>query len=289
MDYQGDIIRPPSEANSIILQVTTGCSHNGCTFCGAYRDKRFGLKPWATISADIDFAARWCSRQKTLFLADGDALALEDQVLVRLLGEIRERLPWVRRVASYAGARNIDEKSDAQLARYRQLGLSRLYLGLESGHDPTLKAIAKGADSEQMISFAHRVRRAGMFLSVTCLLGIGGVRDSLAHARATAEVLNTMAPNQVAVLTLMILANTPLQRKLKAGTFQPLDQEQLFRELRTLLQGLHLERAQFQANHASNYFSLSGRLPKDQAAMLATIDRALAGTLHLKEEQQRLL
>ena len=189
MDYQGDIIRPPSEAFSILLQVTTGCSHNCCTFCGAYRDRLFTIKPAARIEADLDFAATWCRRQQTLFLADGDALALPFAEMRHLLGRIRERLPWVRRVSSYATSANIAALTDEQLAALRQLGLGRLYLGLETGHDPTLRAIAKGADSTAMITAGQRVRAAGIFLSVTCLLGIAGREHSLAHAVATAEVL----------------------------------------------------------------------------------------------------
>lgn len=289
MDYQGNIIRPPSEANSIILQVTTGCSHNACTFCGAYRGKPFTTKPWSTINNDLDFAARWCQRQKTLFLADGDALAMDHDRLIHLLQQIQQRLPWVRRVASYAAARNLETKSDEQLCCYRSLGLSRLYLGLESGYDPTLRAIAKGVDSTAMIKAATRIRGAGFFLSVTSLLGIAGAKHSMAHGQATAAVLNQMAPNQIAILTLMILENTPLHRQMQQGRFKPVDQEGLFHELRALIAGLHLSRTQLQANHASNYFSLNGRLPKDQETMLATIDRALAGSLQLKQEQQRLL
>lgn len=289
MDYQGDIIRPPSEANSIILQVTTGCSHNHCTFCGAYREKSYGVKQWATIQHDLEFAARWCTRQKTMFLADGDALAIPHELLVQLLTSIRQMLPWVRRVASYANCHNIEEKSDQQLCQYKELGLSRIYMGLESGHDSTLRKIGKGVNGAQMVTAGRRVRAAGMFLSVTCLLGIAGVEASLDHAQATATVLNQMEPSQIAVLTLMILDNTPLFRELQARRFQPLDQGQLFHELRMMLSGVELKRAQFQANHASNYFSLSGRLSKDKEAMLATIDNALKGTLNLKDESFRLL
>ena len=287
MDYQGDIIRPPSEAFSIILQVTTGCSHNRCTFCGAYRSKPFQVKSWARIEADLDFAATWCGRHATLFLADGDALALPHALLTTLLTRIRKQLPWIRRVSSYATCQNIMRKRDDQLREYRQLGLSRLYMGLESGHNPTLTAIAKGVDSETMITAGQRVRAAGIFLSVTCLLGIAGAALSLEHARATAEVLSRMQPHQVAVLTLMVLENTPLYRQMQADRFIMPGPAQLFDELRHLLAGLSPFRTQFHANHASNYFSLSGRLPKDRDTMLATIDQALVGTLPLKPEPYR--
>jgi len=289
VDYQGDIIRPPSEAFSIILQVTTGCSHNRCTFCGAYRDRTFQIKPAERIEQDLEFAATWCQRQTTLFLADGDALALPDSLLCALLKRIREKLPWIRRVSTYATCQNIAAKTDAQLLHYQRLGLGRLYLGLESGHDPTLKAIAKGADSEAMITAGQRARAASFFVSVTCLLGIAGVAHSLEHAVATAAVLNRMQPHQIAVLTLMLLPGTPLYRLMQAGRFTLPDQAQLFQELRRLLAALGPHRTQFHANHASNYFSLNGRLPKDQERMLATIDQALAGALPLKPEPYRAL
>ncbi len=286
MDYQGDIIRPPSEADSIILQATVGCSHNRCTFCGAYRDheKKFQVKVWDRIALDLDFAARYCRRQRTLFLADGDALTMGDDLLCKILEAIQQKLPWVRRVSSYATCQNIAHTSDEQLKTYKELGLSRLYMGLETGHDPTLHAIAKGVDSQSMINAGQRVRAAGIFLSVTCLLGIAGTAYSQEHARATATVLNQMQPHQIAVLTLMLLPNTPLYRLAVKGRFIMPDQEGLFHELRTLVAGLGALRTQFYANHASNYFSLSGRFPKDQKQMLATIDQALVGNLRLKPE-----
>jgi radical SAM superfamily enzyme YgiQ (UPF0313 family) len=289
VDYQGDIIRPPSEAFSIILQVTVGCSHNRCTFCGAYRDhdKDFRLKSPQQIAADLQFAAQYCRRQSTVFLADGDALALPHEQMVELLLAIHHQLPWVRRVSSYATCQNVQQRSDEQLAQYRELGLSRLYMGLESGHDPTLKAIAKGVESTAMIEAGQRLRAAGMFCSVTCLLGIAGPVLSQEHARATADVLNRMQPHQIAVLTLMLLPNTPLYRLWQNGRFALPDQRGLFDELRTMLAGLGTHRCQFHANHASNYFALNGRLPKDQAQMLATIDLALAGELLLKPDTYR--
>lgn len=289
VDYQGDIIRPPSEAFSIILQVTLGCSHHRCTFCGAYRDKPFQVKSWTQIEQDLDFAARWCRRQTTLFLADGDALALPHPQLTDLLFRIRLRLPWVRRVSSYATCQNIMTKSDAQMAEYKQLGLSRLYMGLESGHNPTLKAIAKGVDSEAMITAGQRVRAAGIFLSVTCLLGIAGKAGSHEHARATATVLNRMQPHQVAVLTLMLLENTPLYQQARHGRFQLPGPKELLTELRCMVENFAPFRTQFHANHASNYFSLSGRLPKDRDQILAVLDAAIADTLPLKPETLRIL
>jgi radical SAM superfamily enzyme YgiQ (UPF0313 family) len=289
MDYQGMVIRPPSEAFSIILQVTLGCSHNKCTFCGTYLDKPFAVKPWQQIQTDLDFAAQYCQRQHTLFLADGDVLALPHEKIIRLLTNIKTQLPWVRRVSSYASSRNIAAKTDNELVQYQELGLLRLYLGLESGHDQTLKAINKGSDSTRMIAAAERIQKADIALSVSCILGVAGVELSQDHALATAEVLNKMHPQQIGVLTLMLLDETPLARSYQKGEFQLPDKEGLLLELRTLVQHLDLPRCQFHVNHPSNYLALSGRLPKDREKMVELIDQALAGEIPLKIEKSRTL
>lgn len=289
MDYQGMVIRPPSEALSIILQVTLGCSHNACTFCGTYREKRFALKSWAQIEADIAFAGQYCKRQHTLFLADGDVLALPHADIMRILETIQQKVPWVRRISSYASSRNIESKTDEELRQYREHGLQRLYLGLESGHDPTLKAIAKGAGSASMITAAQRLRQADIALSISCILGIAGAAESQVHALATAQVLNRMEPQYIGVLTLMLLENTPLYRRYREGRFILPSQRELLLELRTIVEHLNLPRCLFSANHPSNYLSLNGRLPKDREEMLGLIDQALAGTIGLRHEMQRAL
>ena len=289
MHYEGNIIRPPSEANSIILQVTVGCSHNSCTFCGAFRDKKFYIKESRIVDDDIHFAAQYCRRQTTVFLADGNALVLPQKRLVELFIKIKQKLPQVRRINLYANARDILQHSVDELKELKRLGLQRIYMGLESGHDPTLKAIAKGDDSKTIIAAARAARDAGLFLSVTVLLGIAGIKHSLAHAKATALALNAMQPNQVAILTLMILENTPLFRLAKSGKFNIPERKDLFIELRTLLEHLQLKRSQLQANHASNYFSLDGRLPKDKEKFLSFINDAVSGNMNLKPENQRAL
>jgi radical SAM superfamily enzyme YgiQ (UPF0313 family) len=285
--YEGNIIRPPSEAHAVILQVTTGCSHNRCTFCGAYRGQPFRIKDDAVIDQDIDFAARHCKNQKTVFLADGDALVIPRQRLLQICRRIRTKLPWVRRISLYGNCRDILNRTVDELAELKAAGLGRIYMGLETGHDTTLVAIQKGATAEDMVRAGRRVREAGIFLSVTCLLGIAGIRYSLQHAADTAEVLNRMQPSQIAVLTLMLLDNTELGQAAAAGRFQMPDRLGLFQELRTLVARLEPGRCQFQANHASNYFSLDGRLPRDRELFLATIDEAIAGSLDLKPETLR--
>ncbi len=287
MHYEGTVIRPPSEANAIILQVTTGCSHNKCTFCGAYREKKFSIKDEAIVTADLQFAAKHCRQQKTLFIADGNALTMPYHALLDLFERIHSFLPQIRRISLYASSRDILQKSVSELSCLRQAGLGRIYMGLESGHEKTLKKINKGSDAETMIRAGARARRAGIFLSVTCLLGIAGIRYSMAHAADTAAALNTMEPHQIAILTLMLLKNTELGEDAEKGRFHLPDKLGLFQELRTLISHLDVQRCQLQANHASNYFSLNGRLPRDKDNFLEIIDQAIAGTLHLKPEPFR--
>lgn len=289
MHYEGTVIRPPSEANSIILQVTVGCSHNKCTFCGAYKDVVFRLKDQQVIDEDVSFAARCCKRQTRVFLADGDVLILSQERLVSLLERIRADLPWVNKVSLYANTKSIRSKTVPQLRELKKLGLNRVYMGLESGHDPTLERINKGADSVAMIDAAQKVREAGLFLSVTVLLGVGGLKNSKAHAEATGRVLSAMSPNQIGVLTLMLMLNTPLYMQQKEGAFVLPDQTMLLEELRTMVEFLELEKAQLQTNHASNYLPINARLPRDKESILSRIDQALRGEVELVEEQFRAL
>jgi radical SAM superfamily enzyme YgiQ (UPF0313 family) len=289
MDYVGNIIRPPSEADSIILQVTVGCSHNRCTFCGTYRGELFRIKDGSVIDADLNFAARYCRRQSRVFLADGDVLSLPQNRLAALLSRIRRQLPWVNRISLYGNAKNGLRKSVADLEELKDLGLNRVYMGLESGHDPTLAAINKGVDSAAQIRFGQNIRAAGLFLSVTVLLGIAGRENSPAHARETGRAISAMQPNQVGVLTLMLLPNSPLYEQAARGEFKLPDRDGMLRELYQLVANIEVERLQLQTNHASNYLPLNCRLPKDKAQVLVAIDRARAGEIALKPEHLRAL
>jgi radical SAM superfamily enzyme YgiQ (UPF0313 family) len=289
MNYEGNIIRPPSEADSIILQVTVGCSHNKCTFCGTYRGEIFRLKDERIIDEDLDFAARYCRRQTRVFLADGDVLSLPQPRLVDLFGRIRNRLPWVKRISLYGNARNILRKSAGELRQLKDLGLGRVFMGLESGYDPTLLAINKGADAAGMIAAGVLIRKAGLFLSVTVLLGVAGRDNSAAHARATGQVISAMRPSQVGVLTLMLLPGTPLYEQAAQGEFVMPDQAGFLRELYLLVENIEVDRLQFQSNHASNYLPINCRLPRDRQPVLAAIAKALNGEIALKPEHLRAL
>lgn len=288
MDYVGQIIRPPSEANSIILQVTVGCSHNRCTFCGAYKEKRFSIKNGSIITADLDFAARYCRKQHKLFLADGDALIIPYPRLLAIFQEIRDTLPWVRRISLYGSARSIRSKSIEQLQQLKALGLDRVYLGLESGCDAVLQDVAKGEDAASMIAAARVVNSAGLFLSVTVLLGLAGVAGSRQHALMSAAVLNEMHPRQIAALTYMPLANTSLGRQFLAGEFVLPGPEDILTELQTLVEHLATS-AQFHANHASNYLPITGRLPRDGQKIIALIEQAKCDSRQRVPESLRRL
>ncbi len=289
MQYIGNIIRPPSEADSIILQVTVGCSYNKCTFCGAYKEQSFAIKSEQVVDEDLQFARSYCRNQKRLFLADGDVLILSQRRLVEILLKIRKNLPWVTKVSLYGNARAVRNKSLTQLQELKGLGLDRIYLGLESGCTEVLDLVQKGETHETMVDAGRKIRQAGLFLSVTALLGLGGSVLSEKHAKETAEALNKIGPNQIAVLTLMILQNSPLGQYAASGDFILPDSQQMLRELHLLISGLNSNRCQFHANHASSYLPLAGRLPRDKDVLLRTIENALAGSVPTVPESWRAL
>ncbi len=289
MHYEGTIIRPPSEANSILLQVTVGCSRNKCTFCGTYAGERFRIKPDSIIMQDIAFAAQYCKRQRRMFLCDGDALIVPQKRLLKILLEIKSQLPWVTRVGAYANAKSLKMKSIDELNTLRESGLGILYMGLETGDDVTLKNINKGAASETMISMGKKARKAGFKLSITVLLGIAGRKRSQIHARETGRVLSAIDPEYVGALSLMLIPGTPLFDDHDAGKFDLIDPPEMLAELRTMIASTNLTRGLFHANHASNYLPIRARLPRDKDATLHLIDQALAGKVGLKPEYLRAL
>jgi len=289
MDYVGHVIRPPSEANAIILQVTVGCSYNKCTFCGVYKDTAFQLKPIETIEADLAFATKHCRRHNRLFLADGDVLILSQRRLVLLFRKIRQHLPWINRISLYGNARAIRNKNKNELLELKSMGLDRVYMGLESGCDTVLQDVKKGETGQTMTAAGRKIREAGIFLSVTTLLGLGGVQLSAEHAIQTAEVLNKMAPHQIAALTLIPLENTALGKAVAAGTFILPTATAILHELKLLITHLDGITCQFHANHASSYLPLAGRLPRDKDTLLAAIDMALMGAIPLVPDYRRAL
>jgi radical SAM superfamily enzyme YgiQ (UPF0313 family) len=289
MHYEGNCIRPPSEAYSILLQVTVGCSHNKCTFCGTYKDKRFRIKDDRIILSDIQFAAKYMKRQDRVFLMDGDALIIPQKRLMWILDRIREHLPWVRRVGAYANAKSIKMKSLEELIQLRKNGLGILYLGVETGDAGLLKEIRKGTSAENLIKMGRKVRDAGIKLSVTVLLGIAGKERSLDHARATGELLSAMDPNYVGALTVMLIPGTPLHEDFMNGKLELPDERELLLELREMIVHTNLSRGLFFSNHASNYLPVKARLPKGKQQALDQIDGALRGEIDLRPEWMRAL
>lgn len=289
MHYEGNCIRPPSEAYSILLQVTVGCSHNKCTFCGTYKGERFRIKNDEIILSDILFASKYMKRQDRIFLMDGDSLIIPQKRLLWILDQIREHLPWVRRIGAYANAKSIKMKSPEELSVLRDRGLGILYLGVESGDDETLKKIRKGTNAENLVKMGRKVRDAGMKLSVTVLLGIAGKERSLEHARATGRLLSAMDPNYVGALTLMLIPGTPLYEEYEQGKFVLPDQRGFLMELREMLAHTNLSRGLFFSNHASNYLPVKARLPKGKQEALDLIDGALSGKIDLRPEWMRAL
>ncbi|MGW8194772.1 MAG: radical SAM protein [Desulforhopalus sp.] len=287
MHYQGNIFRPPSEAHSILLQVTTGCTHNKCTFCGMYKDARFSIKDDRVIMADIDFAATHCRHQNRLFLCDGDALMLPQDRLIKILSAIRTKLPWVTRVGVYANTKSIKHKSLDQLVDLHEHGLKIAYMGLESGDDVTLQEINKGSDSQRMIEMGKKLRSSGIKLSITVLLGIAGKGRSRIHARETGRVLSAVDPEYVGALSLMLTPGTPLFESAENGTFTLPDPLEMLEELAIMFEHTELTNGYFHANHASNYLPIKAKLPEDKARTLERIHMALQGKIGLKPEYLR--
>ena len=287
MRYEGRIFRPPSEADALIVQATVGCSWNHCTYCDMYRDKRFRARETAEVLADVDGAAAGVGAYvEKLFVADGDALAMPLESWLPLLERARERLPGLRRVSCYATALNVLEKTDAELAALRAAGLELLYVGPESGDDPTLKRIAKGATAADHVEAARRAHAAGMTLSVIFLLGIAMER-SAEHARASGELVTAMDPAFVSALTVTVVPDTPLAKLEARGRFAVPPTLELLRELRALVVAAEPSDAVFRTNHASNHLPLAGRLPRDKERIAAVIDAALEGRVRLRPEAMR--
>lgn len=289
MHYEGTVIRPPSEADSILLQVTLGCSHNKCTFCGTYRGKRFNIKKDDVIFEDIEFARKYCRRQNRLFLCDGDALVIPMRRLVPILERIRDRLPWVERVGVYANSKSIKMKTDEELYQLHKLGIKIAYMGLESGDNKVLEAIRKGADADKMITMGKKLKKAGIKVSVTVLLGLGGRKGSLDHARETGRVLTAMDPDFVGALSLMLIPGTELHDRYEKGEFELIGPEEMLTELGAMIAGTNLTDGLFHANHASNYLPIRAHLPRDKEKTLELISQALDGKIPLKPEYMRAL
>jgi len=275
MRYEGMIFRPPSEAESLILQVTVGCSYNRCAFCGAYREKTFRIKRFEEIKEDIDGVSSYSPRVERVFLADGDGLIIPQKELIRILSYLKAKLRGLERVGIYANAKDVLRKGVEELKALKELGLGIIYLGLESGDPEVLKRIKKNAAVDQMIQAARRVKESEILLSVTVILGLGGVEGSQIHAKETAKVLSEMDPDYVGALSLMIVPGTPIEREIEAGELILPTPFGLIQELETMIENSHMTHCFFASNHASNYLPLRIQLPEEKEEALRRIRTVL--------------
>ena len=284
MRYEGMIIRPPSEADSYLLQITLGCSHNKCTFCGTYPDKKFRVRPLDDVLYDIALAHRHIPHTRRVFLCDGDAMLLPTQHLLKILETLNMAFPDLQRVGIYTNARDILKKSDDELSELSSHKLTIGYLGLESGNDEILKRVKKGATARDMIDAVQKAQKNGIKMSVIGLIGLGGSELSKEHAIATAQVVNQMNPRYFSLLTLMIVPGTPLDDDYEKGRFQLPEAEDMVKEIRLVVEHMDSPQTIFRANHASNYAPLAGTFNKDKKRLLQEIDDYLSGKYNFRPE-----
>jgi radical SAM superfamily enzyme YgiQ (UPF0313 family) len=274
--YEGTLYRPPSEADSLILQATIGCSYNRCTFCAMYRDKRFRVRPIGELQQEIAWAAGQIGTVRKVFLADGDALVAKSAFLLEVLAELHRMFPQLQRVSCYASPQALQVRKIDEMEVLRGAGLSLYYLGIESGHDAVLAQLEKGVDSAEMIRVAGKAHTAGVKLSTMILLGAGGRALSREHALASARVINAIQPRFVSTLVMTPVEGTPLWDDAQRGAVDELSPLELAQELRDFVGALELDGTVFRSNHASNYLALAGTLPRDKDRIVAALDAVLA-------------
>ena len=273
LGYDYPLYRPPSEANSIIFQVTLGCSFNKCSFCNMYRTKEYSERPWEEIKSEIDIVSKSFPQTERIFLADGDAINLSTEKLVQILDYIKEKFPNLARISCYAMPKNLLQKSPDELTLLNSKGLDMLYIGIETGNDILLKKITKGATSKSIIDACNRAKKSGFIISCMIILGIGGKKYSMEHMKETARVVSDVSPNFLAALTLIIEDGVYDEFMKKfSEPFETLDDTMILNELELLLNNINpISPIVFRANHASNVYSIGGNLPEDKEKMLAVV------------------
>lgn len=297
MRYEGTIYRPPGEWKSYLLQCTVGCSHNTCTFCAMYKDKRYRVRPMAEILEDIEMARDYYAHPvsgvpqvRRVFLCDGDAIAMDMGQLLTILERLREAFPLLERVTTYAGPQSTLEKTPEELKALCEAGLTRAYLGVETGWSELLRKVGKGVSAEEMLEAGVRLREAGMDLWIMILLGLAGTGEpSRTHIERSVELVNAMRPRHLSALTYVPEPGTPMYRDIQAGRFCCISAEEALLETKWLVEGLQVEPLHFTANHASNYLPLKGGLPEDRAHFLAQLEGALSGETGIRQGRHRVL
>ncbi len=276
--YAEPVYRPPSEAQSLLIQVTIGCSHNACTFCAMYRNKQYRVRPLREIGKDLEkaahFYAQYGQAPRKIFLCDGDALAAPTELLLDVLRQLRTSFPSSVRVGIYASVRNILEKSAEDLAALAAQGLRIAYVGVESGADAVLALINKRVTAEETIQASYKLRHAGWKMSQIYMLGVGGKKLSSAHCRESSRVISETAPNFLSFLTTTVVPSTPYAARTKDGSIELLSVRELLQEMGNIIQNITPKEGQiiFRANHVSNLFPLEGNLPRDRTRLVDTIN-----------------
>lgn len=290
MRYEGTVIRPFSEANSYLLQCTLGCSHNQCTFCGTYKDKPYHIRPLSEIKTDIRMAVDYYGDVEKVFLCDGDAIAMPTDMILEILQDLYAAFASLRHVGTYVGPKSTLGKSPEELKALRAAGLTKAYLGVETGDDRLLAEVKKGVTAEQMIQAGLNLNEADINLSAMVLLGLAGRGPrSREHAIATARMTNAMHPRYLAAMTVTPVPKTPLFNQVRDGKFQLLDPFETLEEMKTLFEHITIDNLKFVGIHASNYLPINGTLQRDKAQMLAMVDEVLSTQDHrrLRSEQLR--
>ncbi len=288
MKYEGSVYRPPSEAKSLILQATIGCSHNGCTFCPMYADKRFRVRPFEEVFADIKQARCEYPQVRRIFFADGDALCLETEKLLRLLDASYAVFPELERVSVYGRADNILRKSDEELLRLKNAGLGLIYLGAESGSAEVLRRVHKNETPEELVTAVRRAENAGIPVSVTFISGLGGRALMEEHATETGKMIGEMGASFVGLLTLMVAPGTPFNDEVVSGRFEPLTTDEVLTELETILLNAKCEApCVIRSNHASNRLVIKGTLPQDTQRLLEQVRLARSNEKMLRPDRYR--
>lgn len=293
MRYDSDLLyRPPGEWKSYLLQCTIGCSNNQCTFCGMYKEKKFRIRPVEEILEDIDMAREYYGPDlERVFLMDGDAIIMKTEELLQILEKLYRTFHRLDKVTLYAGPKSTLSKSPEELRALHEAGLSRAYLGVESGSDQVLQFIHKGCSAEQMLLAGQRLVEAGIDLWVTVILGMTGANgeggDWEEHILSTAEMINAMKPRHLSAMTFAPAKGTPLGEDVLAGRFEVCSADHVLEECRLLIERLEVDPLHFTSNHASNYLPLKGGLPEDRKRFLDMIDQALAGKIRLRKTLNR--
>ena len=281
--------RPPSEAFSLILQITIGCSHNKCSFCSMYKGVQFHIKPFEQIKAEIDYFRSRAKYVNRIFLADGDALIVPTEKLIEILKYIKNIFPECERISTYASPKSLELKSEDELKKIKDNGISLLYIGAESGSDEVLKNINKGVTSKELGDLILKAKKVGFKTSVTFIVGILGEKDFREHAVATGNFISRCEPDYVGILSLMLEENTTIYQEWLKGNFKEADGIDILKEIKLIIENINVtSNIIFRSNHASNYINLKGNLPEDKKRLIKEIDISL-NKHSLKEKKYRLL